>query len=248
MRNVSKVRKIWGMFLVVFVLIAALPITASAHCDTLDGPVVSDAREAIEENNINYILKWVSPESEQELSQVFELTMKVRGLNAESAELADRYLFDNLVRIHRAGEGVPFTGVKPSGTPVDEKVEAADMSIETGNISLLEKMVPHEKVPELKERFEKVMALKNFDINNAEAGREYVEAYVSFFHFAEGEEEGDAHAQEKEESHVRAESENPLQEKEDSSENFQITPWVLAGIFFITTIISSVGYFIKSSK
>lgn len=245
MKNVS--RKIWGLFMVIFVVIIALPITASAHCDTLDGPVVTDARKAIEKNNINYILKWVTPEGEQELSQVFELAVKVRGLSAESAELADRYLFDNLVRIHRAGEGVPFTGVKPSGTPVDEKIEAADRSIETGNISLLEKMVPHDEVPELEERFEKVMALKNFDINNVEAGREYVEAYVSFFHFAEGEEEGDAHAEEKEESHVKNEGNAPEHEKE-SSESFQITPWVLAGIFFITTIISSVGYFIKSSN
>lgn len=32
------------------------------------------------------------------------------------------------------------------------------------------------------------MLLKNFDVNNVQAGREYIEAYVQFFHFAEGEE------------------------------------------------------------
>lgn len=33
------------------------------------------------------------------------------------------------------------------------------------------------------------MALKNFDTNNVDAGREYIEAYVKFFKFAEGEED-----------------------------------------------------------
>lgn len=31
------------------------------------------------------------------------------------------------------------------------------------------------------------MLLKNFDVNNIEVGREYVESYFHFFHFAEGE-------------------------------------------------------------
>jgi hypothetical protein len=40
------------------------------------------------------------------------------------------------------------------------------------------------------------MSLKNFDINNVEAGREYIEAYVQFFKFAEGEEaNNDEHAE-----------------------------------------------------
>ena len=43
---------------------------------------------------------------------------------------------------------------------------------------------------ELTIRFGKVMSLKKFDVNNVKAGREYIEAYVQFFHFAEGEEEG----------------------------------------------------------
>jgi hypothetical protein len=34
--------------------------------------------------------------------------------------------------------------------------------------------------------------LKNFDVNNVEGGREYIEAYVQFFKFAEGEVDGHA--------------------------------------------------------
>jgi hypothetical protein len=161
-----------------------------AHCDTMDGPLVADARKAMEQNNVNYALKWVSAASESEIRDAFTLVMKVRGLSHEAKELSEKYFFDILVRIHRTGEGVPFTGVKPSGTPVDEKILAADKSIEIGSLSPLEGKISKDEMPELIKRFENVMSRKNFDVNNVEAGREYIEAYVHFFKFAEGEEEG----------------------------------------------------------
>jgi hypothetical protein len=160
-----------------------------AHCDTMDGPLIADAGKAIRHNNVNYVLKWVPAASEKEIKDAFDLMMKVRGLSPEAKELSEKYFFETLVRIHRAGEGVPFTGVKPSGTPVDEKVLAADQSIEAGNLLPLKGLVSDEDLPELTERFNRVMSLKNFDVNNVEAGREYIEAYVQFFKFAEGESE-----------------------------------------------------------
>ena len=159
-----------------------------AHCDTMDGPLIKDAMQAIGQNNVNYVLKWVSSENVSEIKNVFNLMMKVRKLSPEAKDLSEKYFFETLVRIHRSGEGVPFTGVKPAGTPIDEKVLAADKSIEIGNLSPLNDMVTKELMPELTKRFDKVMALKNFDVNNVEAGREYIEAYVQFFRFAEGEE------------------------------------------------------------
>ena len=228
------------IFIAALTIVLALPTLASAHCDTMDGPTVGDAKKAIENNNVNYVLKWVTPENEQEISQIFEQTMKVRKQSAEAQEVADKYLFENLVRIHREGEGAPFTGLKPSGTPVDELVLAADKSIEVGNLSPLEELVPADKMPELKERFEKAMSLKNFDINNVEAGREYIEAYVSFFHFAEGEEEGhaehDAHAT----TTVHAE------ESHEAAEDLPLIPWSLAGVFAVSTLILGVAYHKKA--
>ena len=163
-----------------------------AHCDTMDGPLIKDAMQAIGQNNVNYVLKWVSSENEAEIKNVYNLMMKVRELSPEARDIAEKYFFETLVRIHRSGEGVPFTGVKPHGTPIDEKVLAADKSIEIGNLSPLKDMVTKDILPELTKRFDKVMSLKNFDVNNVEAGREYIEAYVRFFKFAEGEEEGNA--------------------------------------------------------
>lgn len=260
-----KMPKVVGSLLMSLAIIAIVPTFASAHCDTMDGPVIGDAQKAIAENNLNYALKWVFPESEQELKDVFELTMKVRGQSPEVQELADKYFFENFVRIHRAGEGAPYTGVKPHGTPIEEAVAAADKSIEIGDLSPLENLVPEEKKAELQERFEKVLATKDFDINDVEAGREYIEAYVQFFHFAEGEEghaEGEAHGEEghaTEEGHdAAAQTEDGHDEATDeaakaddsqkAAESLPVIPWSLAGILFITTLIFGIGYFRKTSK
>lgn len=158
-----------------------------AHCDTKDGPVVLAAIKAIEKQNLNYALIWVQPEQETELKEAFEIVMKVRVLNKDAEKLADNYFYETIVRLHRTGENMPFTGVKPAGTPIDSKILAADRAIENGNLSSLVGLVPKERQAELKKLFNKVMALKQYDVNNVQEGRKYVEAYVHFFHFAEGE-------------------------------------------------------------
>lgn len=181
-----------------FVLLAASMLLlfngiTLAHCDTMDGPVIKDAKKAIEKDNLNYVLKWIQPGEEAELREAFRLAMKVRNFSPEGKILAEKYFFETLVRLHRSGEGVPYTGIKPAGTPIDEKILAADLSIEQGNLAPLKGKVPDEMLPELSNRFAKVLKLKNFDENNVLAGREYIEAYVSFFKFAEGEADHEHH-------------------------------------------------------
>lgn len=171
-----------GMFLLA-------PVTADAHCDTMDGPAVKDAIRAMDTGNVNYALKWVQPKYEAEVSRAFRMSMKVKDINADTKDLAEQYFFEILLRDHRAGEGVAFDGVKPHGWPVDERVKAADQSIALGNLEPLKGLVESDKWPELQRRFQKVMSLKDFDVNRVEEGREYIEAYVQFFKFAEGEDE-----------------------------------------------------------
>ena len=187
MKSIMK-KSMLGIVAAVGIMVMS-PLTASAHCDTMEGPTVADGFKAMDTNNINYVLKWVQPKYEKEITEKFNLSMKVKDLSPNAKVLAEQYFFSELVRVHRAGENAPFDGLKPYGTPIDEKVKAADKSIEVGNLSPLEGLLEKEKMPELKERFERVMSLKNFDVNNVEAGREYIEAYVMFFKFAEGEEE-----------------------------------------------------------
>jgi Family of unknown function (DUF6448) len=92
-----------------------LLLGAFGHCDTLDGPVIGLARKALEAGNVNLVLPWVRAEDERELRRAFEHALAVRKLGAEACELADTHFFETLVRIHRASEGAPYTGLKPAG-------------------------------------------------------------------------------------------------------------------------------------
>ncbi len=190
----NKTMKKYGVRGLILGLVAAgifllAPVTADAHCDTMDGPAVKDAIRAMDTGNVNYALKWVQPKYEAEVSRAFRMSMKVKDINADTKNLAEQYFFEILLRDHRAGEGVAFDGVKPHGWPVDERVKAADQSIALGNLEPLKGLVEPDKWPEMQKRFQKVMSLKDFDVNRVEEGREYIEAYVQFFKFAEGEDE-----------------------------------------------------------
>ena len=215
-----------------------------AHCDSMDGPLITDARKAIGQNNINFVLKWVQPKNETEIKDAFKLMMKVRGFSADARALAEKYFFETLVRIHRAGEGVPFTGVKPSGTPIDEKILAADKSIETGNLSPLNGKVSEKDQAELTERFKKVMSLKNFDVNNVDAGREYIEAYVQFFKFAEGEVEGHT-AQDHGSEGITTAGVHGNEGHAGVAGHSAHLPWILTALLFITTLVFSTLYIKK---
>lgn len=171
-----------------FAVLVLIPRRASAHCDTEDGPAVVDGRKALQTGNANHALKWILPAGEAELRPIFDKAVKVRTLGADAAEVADSYFLENLVRIHRAGEGASYDGIKPTGTVLAPEVVAADEAMATGNLTALLALMPADKHHALQHRFDQARALQRFDVNDLAAGRAYVAAYVSFYKYAEGEE------------------------------------------------------------
>lgn len=212
------------LFIIVIASMILSPFSvAFPHCDTMDGPVIADAKLALENNNVNHVLKWVRSGDESEIRGAFDLAVTVRRLNADARELAERYFYENLVRVHRASEGVPYAGVKPSGMPIDERITLADKAMETGKLGELENVVPAGDKAKLNDLFKKAMALKRFEVNDVKAGREYVRAYVEFFHFAEG---GKEHEHGGHEGHLR-----------------MIIPVLLSIVFLSTTVVFAALYF-----
>ena len=172
--------------LTVVALLSFGAISAFAHCDTLDGPVVAAARQALASNNVNLVLIWVKKADEPEIRKAFEKTIAVRKLNAEARDLADLYFFETLVRIHRAGEGAPYTGLKSAGTDLGEAIPAADKAIENGKLEPVATLLTGVVHEGLHKKFEEVQARKNYAKDDVEAGRKYVAAYVEFVHYVEG--------------------------------------------------------------
>jgi hypothetical protein len=166
-------------------LIFLLPRTARAHCDTMDGPVVMAAKLALEKGEITPVLKWIKKEHEAEIQAAFKKTLMVRTKGPEAKELADIYFFETVVRLHRAGEGEPYTGIKPAGTELEPAIVAADKALESGSVEVLVKMVTDDVAKGIRERFEHAFAAKKDADKNVEAGREFVAAYVEFMHHVE---------------------------------------------------------------
>jgi hypothetical protein len=156
---------------------------ADAHCDTMNGPVIMDARTALAKNDVAIVLKWIKKDHEQEITTLFKKTTTLRKISPEAKEIADRLFFETLVRIHRAGEGVAFTGLKEA--EVEQNIQEADHSIETGTADELIDATAHTIHEQIARRFQRVMEAKKGMNSSVEQGREYVEAYVQYVHFIE---------------------------------------------------------------
>ena len=163
-----------------------VPGFARLHCDTMDGPVVKEAIAALDKGDVTPILKWVKKENEAEIKDAFARTLAARAEGAEAKEVADRWFLETLVRIHREGEGAPYTGLKPAGTELPHFVEAADKVVE-GALPV-ETLVDHfsSVVTEgLTKRYEAMAEAKKHVNDSVEAGRAYVAAYVEYIHYVE---------------------------------------------------------------
>ena len=170
---------------VTFALLGLTPARALAHCDGLDGPVVKAAQRALEARNPALALIWVQDKDEREIRTAFEQTLAVRELGPQARELADRFFFETLVRVHRAGEGAPFTGLKPAGRDLGPAIPAADEAVRTGSVEPLQQLLTDAVQQRLREEFGRVMAAKTFKSDDLLAGRAYIKAYVEFIHFVE---------------------------------------------------------------
>jgi len=174
------------------VVMASLAVTAFAgvvpargHCDTLDGPVVRDARQALGAGDVTPVLKWVGPGDEAAIRDAFSKTIAVRGAGPQARDLADTWFFETLVRIHRAGEGAPYTGLRPAGSEIGPAIAGADGALEAGSADALVKLVTEEVAAGIRERFARALETKKKAGRDVEAGREFVAAYVEYVHYVE---------------------------------------------------------------
>jgi hypothetical protein len=148
------------------------------HCDSLDGPVVAAAKKALEAENVNLILPYVPFEGEEEVRRAYDKVIQVRKDGALAREVADLYFFETVVRIHRAGEGAPYTGLKPAGLDVGPVIPVAEQAIESGSADELVHLLSETLRHEVYGKFEHMQHLKMHAEESVEKAREYVEAML----------------------------------------------------------------------
>jgi hypothetical protein len=165
-------------------------MAAHAHCDAVDGPVAKVAIAALEDGNINPVLAYAPATAEEEIRAAFERSRAVRGLGGHASELAEHAFLETVIRLHRAGEGAAYTGLKPAGIDYGPVIPAAEKAVQTGDLAALKALLVEEIEHALTERLAQVRELKDVPLNpktSAEVphARKRVSSELGFITFAE---------------------------------------------------------------
>ncbi len=183
MKNLIKTKTVLAAGILI-VANFAMSGAASAHCDGLDGPVIIEARSALEKKDVTPLLKWVPKNDEPTIKEAFAQTLSERARGKEHQEAADMKFFEKFVKVHRDSEGAPYTGIKAAGQIVPVVAEA-DAALDTRNVDHLAKHIAALVEKSIRDKFEKAAHSKEYAGQSVEKGREFVSNYVQYVHFVE---------------------------------------------------------------
>jgi hypothetical protein len=162
-----------------------VPPRASAHCDTLDDPVAAAARVALARGDATPVLRWVRESEEPAIREAWARALEVRRLGGKGRKTADLFFIETLVRIHRAGEGEPYTGLQPEGSRVDPGLVAADRAVDSADLEPLIADVTKEIGEKLRQHVHRVEETRARADESVAAGRAFAAAHVEFIHLVE---------------------------------------------------------------
>lgn len=164
--------------------------SAQAHCDSIDGPVAKAALAALDTGNVNLALPYAPSAAEGEIKAAFTQSLKVRVLGPDAKTLADRAFIETTVRLHRAGEGAAYTGLKPAGIDYGPAIPAAERAIAIGNLAQVKALLVEEIEHGLHARFAHVLETRDIEApkttKEVSAARERVSAELGFVTYVEG--------------------------------------------------------------
>jgi hypothetical protein len=150
------------------------------HCDSLDGPVVSAARLALDADDVALVLPYVPEEAEAEVKAVFDQVADARVLGGQAMVVADRHFFETVVRLHRAGEGAPYTGLKPAGLSHGPVIPLAERAVLSGDAGEVAGFLVAELTDQIERRLADVRSLEDRRSRSLADARRYVEAMLGF--------------------------------------------------------------------
>lgn len=169
--------KVVTILVSILFLLAMQP--ALAQCDTYDGPVIKDAVKALENNKVDLVLKWISPEQENEIITLFNKTHALKSQDKEVYDIIEKHFFETLVRLHHEFENAPYTGLKPLGS-TKQIIQMTDTALEENDIeNFIVKMDNHLNEV-IREKYRKVAELYKVKDNSVEQGRAFVTAFVDY--------------------------------------------------------------------
>ena len=164
--------------------------SAQAHCNSIDGPVAKAAQKALDTGNVNLALPYAPATADAEIKAAFGQSLKVRALGSEAKVLADRAFIETTVRLHRAGEKAPYTGLKPAGLDHGPAILAAERAIATGDLKRVKAVLDEEIEHGLHARWQHAreaqkLSLEPTKTGDVAAARERASAELGFVTYVE---------------------------------------------------------------
>lgn len=141
----------------------------------MEGPEVATS-QVLEAGNVNMILPYVHKlgKEEEEVRKALERVMAVRKDGAQAREVAELYSFETVARIHRAGEGALYTGLKPAGLSEGPIIPLAGKAIETRSPNALVDILCDTVREEVLQKFDRLIRLTQHAGHGADAAYAYV--------------------------------------------------------------------------
>ena len=230
--------------------------TVQAYYDTEDGPVAAAAKKAIETKNVNHALIWVLPEFGSEIKTAYQKTLYVRQLNPEAKELADKNFIETAVRYHNLGQNKPYTGIKKQTT--DKIIILAEKAIETETQNELLNSLNDAQTMGIKTHYKAVRDKKEFDADDIDAGRQYVQAHINFMKYLQALQDAiqaQASEQNKEQTILlkkeQAEQQETAQADAPEQENLknQLSfAWAIAATLAIIIVVLAIAHAMPKGK
>ncbi|HUH18615.1 DUF6448 family protein [Albibacterium sp.] len=184
MKAIKDFRRKFGIAFLLGAFMLMFTFPTYAHCDSYDGPVIQDAYKALKNEDVTFVMKWIEPKHEAEITTLFNKTVNLKNKDAEIYSIVEKHFLETLVRHHRETEGAPYTGLKPAGSTAPI-VQMADNSIAEQDVNTLLNNLGNHIQGVITEKYEKVAALSKVKDNSVAEGRAYVMAYVDYTHTLE---------------------------------------------------------------
>lgn len=185
MKTITAFKKRFGKLTVLLgTLLFMISAPAFAHCDSYDGPVIQDALKALKKGDVTFVMKWIEPKHETEITDLFNKTVKLKKEDVAVYNIVEKHFLETLVRFHRETEGAPYTGLKPAGSTAPV-IQMADNSIANKEVKTLLTNLGNHIQEVITEKYNKVTALSKVKDNSVAEGRAYVAAYVDYTHTLE---------------------------------------------------------------
>ena len=178
-RKKTTMMKMAGILVMMLMFVTFTAKQSYAHCERENGPVAVAAKEALKSEDFSKVAIWIGEEQEEELKNKFRQSLSVYHKGGDSKELATEYFMSNAVRLHRAAEGMPFTGLKPAQAAAKD-IQVAEKALKTGNLDPVMDMFSSKMEDEAQKWFQKALEAKKNKDESVKAGREWADKYVKY--------------------------------------------------------------------